>query len=179
MVASSCSNSWLKSRAEPMIQPSSINAASSGPVKVDSNSCRVGGGVVNSDLQTLQIRGLVSVSNSSGCIGWEMSTVLCHQRKQLKCTYFWPPAQRHGEINSPASVPSKQKRQSGSSSSPSAPPASAGAAGMASPAAAAGMVSSSSLPWPRRLGQRSMDKLGNLKFHGRLNPRLVSAEATG
>mmetsp|Transcript_58258 Transcript_58258/g.169107 ORF Transcript_58258/g.169107 Transcript_58258/m.169107 type:complete len:245 (-) Transcript_58258:160-894(-) len=57
-----CSSSSLKSSAEAMRQPSAMKAASSGPVKDMSSSARVGGGHVNSALQTLQTRCRVSLS---------------------------------------------------------------------------------------------------------------------
>jgi hypothetical protein len=50
----SCWDNWAsKSLWLPMTQPSEMSAAISAPVKLAMSSCRVGGGMLNGDAQTL------------------------------------------------------------------------------------------------------------------------------
>mmetsp|Transcript_17691 Transcript_17691/g.55771 ORF Transcript_17691/g.55771 Transcript_17691/m.55771 type:complete len:378 (+) Transcript_17691:281-1414(+) len=83
-------------------------AATSGPVK-DSMSARLEGGArVNSARQTLHVWWRTSSSQNAGSVGWPTTTMRCHRRRQLRCTYFWPPVHLQGEMSSPSSRPQKQ-----------------------------------------------------------------------
>mmetsp|Transcript_8687 Transcript_8687/g.21920 ORF Transcript_8687/g.21920 Transcript_8687/m.21920 type:complete len:348 (+) Transcript_8687:503-1546(+) len=65
-----------------------------------------GGGTLNLVWHTLHFS-----ARSSSALRWDASTLSCHLRRHLKCTYCWVPMQLQGDSSSPTScVSSKQIR---------------------------------------------------------------------